>query len=561
MFLFLFLTGWIHSTQASEFAHSPQWLNLIHYQKTWSGFKSEADGAGFFLSPEGKTNPEAELAATIEALKDPHKLMGVLKTPAACVFPARKLILERDLALKFPEVKCEAYEEWRKGLPVTELSLVFASAYPNNPASMFGHTFLRLKGPGVGKDLLDYAVNFAATTGSDGGVEFALLGVFGGYQGHYSLAPYFIKVNEYNHGEARDLWEYPLKMSPQGIDVLLAHMWEMEASTWFDYWFFDENCSWQILRILEVANPKLKLSQGAPFYIIPAETVRILQSADLLGAPQFRPSLRRQYLARGESQTPEEEQDKKLAYYQLKSRLKKLKALEEKDYHQQLSQRAQSSRASSEVNVAIAKNSPHQGHGLRRAILSAGEKRQRLEVRMAQHDLLDQDLGYEPWSTLDVLRMSIEHHETVFVRDFTLAEVISLSPYNDLGWDLSWFTQFGLKAPREFAKQALTAAGSGGIGYSLGSDRLIASLMLMGEALGDSPDGAVMNLGARSLLGIKGESWKVLTDVKHLWGVNQRLTVEVSFAWSFNSDWGLRLSRFQSEKTHFETLAGLVHYF
>jgi hypothetical protein len=281
----------------------------------------------------------------------------------------------------------------------------------------------------------------------------------------------------------------------------------------------------------------------------------------LLGAPQFRPSLRRQYLARGGSHTPEEEQDKKLAYYQLKSRLKKLSDLEEKDYHLELTKRAQSARASSEVIVPIAKNSPHVGHGLRRAILSAGENRERLEVRMAQHDLLDQDLGYEPWSTLDVLRMSIEHNERVFVREFTLAEVISISPYNDLGWDLSWFTQFGLKAPREFAKQSLTAAGSGGIGYSLGSDRFIASLMLMGEALGDSPDGAVMNLGARSLVGIKGERWKVLTDVKHLWGSNQRLSVEVSFAWSLDQNWGLRLSRFQSDKKHYETLAGVVRYF
>lgn len=561
MLILIFLTGWIHSTQASEFAHSAQWLNLIHYQKTWTGYKSEADGAGFFLSQDGRTNPPAELAATIKALNDPHKLMGVLKTPAACVFPARKLILERDLGLKFPQVKCNAYEEWRKGLPVTELALVFASAYPNNPASMFGHTFLRLKGPGSGRDLLDYAVNFAATTGSDGGVEFAVLGVFGGYQGHYSLAPYFIKVNEYNHGEARDLWEYPLKMSPESIDVLLAHMWEMEASTWFDYWFFDENCSWQILRLLEVANPQLKLSDGAPFYIIPAETVRILHEASLLGEPQFRPSLRRQYLARGESLSPEEGQDKKLAYYQLKARLKKLSDLEEKAYHSELTKRAQSTRQTTSVIVPVGQNSPHAGHGLRRAILSAGEKRERLEVRMAQHDLLDQDLGYEPWSTLDVLRVSLEHHDKIFIRELTLAEVISLSPYNDLGWDLSWFTQFGAKAPREFTKQSLTAAGSGGVGYSIGHDRFIGGLFLLGEALGDSPHGAVLNLGARGLVGIQGERWKVLTDVKHLWGTNQRLTFEVSFAWSLAQNWGLRFSRFQSDKKHFETLAGLAYYY
>jgi hypothetical protein len=560
LFLILLLSGWISTTQASEYAYSAQWLNLIHYQKTLFGYKSEADGPGFFLSQEGKTNPTAELLATIQALHDPNTLRGVLKSPAACVFPARKLILERDLGLKFPEVKCQAYEEWRKGLPVTDLSLVFASAYPNNPASMFGHTFLRLKGPGDGRALLDYAVNFAATTGSDGGVEFALLGVFGGYQGHYSLAPYFIKVNEYNHGEARDLWEYSLKISAKGIDVLLAHLWEIEASSWFDYWFFDENCSWQILRLLEVATPKLKISNKAPFYIIPAETVRILQNAKLLGKPEFRPSLRRQYLARGQSQTQEEEEDKKLAYYQLKSRLKKLSEIEEKDYHQRLTKRAGNSRENTKLIVPEAHNSPHVGHGLRRVILSAGEKQEKLEVRLAQHDLLDQDIGYEPWSTLDVLRLSVEQQERIFVREITLAEVVSISPYNDLGWDISWFTEFGLDDPREFEEVALTAKGSGGFGYALGSDQWIMGLMLMGEALGNSPQGASVSLGVRSLVGIKGEKWKLVTDVMRLWG-NRRITFEVSFAWSLSENWGLRVSRYQTDKKHLETLFSLVRYF
>lgn len=308
-------------------------------------------------------------------------LYGELKTPAACAFPARKLILERDLKLKFPEVKCSAYEEWRAGLPVTDISLVFATAYPNNPASMFGHTFLRLKGPGTGKALLDYAVNFAATAGSDGGVEFAVLGIFGGYEGHFSLAPYFIKVNEYNHGEARDLWEYPLEISKEGIDIMLAHLWEMEANTWFDYWFFDENCSWQILRLLEVANPQLKLTESAPFYIIPAETVRILQSSNLLKSPEFRPSLRRQYLSRVSPKTSVEKLDKKLAYYQLQSRLKKLNSIEEKKYHKLLKKRSEIHAPVTPVRVVAAENSPHLGHGLRRVLVSGSDKRQRVELR------------------------------------------------------------------------------------------------------------------------------------------------------------------------------------
>lgn len=561
MLILLLLSGWFSTAQANSFALSPQWLNLLHYQTTLKGFESEADGPLFFLAKDGKTNPDSELSATIKALQDTETLRGTLRQPAACVFPARKKIIQQNLNIVFPKVDCPDYENWRKALPVTEISMVFATAYPNNPASMFGHTFIRLKGPGEGKDLLDYIVNFAATTGSAGGVEFAVFGVFGGYQGHYSLAPYFIKVNEYNNSEARDLWEYPLKLSANSIDLLIAHIWEIEASTWFDYWFFDENCSWQLIRLLEAVDPSLKLSAKAPFYIIPGETIRILDSEKILGAPTFRPSLRRQYLERKKPQNEIEATDKKLAYYQLKSRLKKLSLDDEKKYHQELSKRSKVSAPPTLVDVPIALNSPHLGHGLARIKLTAGENFQQFQGRFAQHDLLDSDVGHEPWSQLDILRATFELSDNFFIRELILADVISLTPLNDLNFSPSWFVKFGAESPWFFETQHLAAIGDAGIGASIGNELWLASLMGTATTYSDSPEGGTIRGGARMLAGAKYKSWKLLLDIRRQFQKLVPWQNSISLSWNLNHSWATQTQILFNQKQSVQSGVSILYYF
>lgn len=564
MILFLLLSGWIHSARASSLAHTSAWLNLVHYQKTLTGFKSEADGAGFFLARDGRSHPQAELAATIKALQDTTQTYGRIKAPAACVFPARKLFLEKH-GHTFPAVACPDYEGWRKGLPVTKISLVFATAYPNNPASMFGHTFLRLNGPGEGKALLDYVVNFAATTGEAGGVEFALFGVFGGYEGHYSLAPYFIKVNEYNHGEARDLWEYPVTLAPAAIDLLLAHLWELEASTHFDYYFFDENCSWQIMRLLEAADPTWKLTERTPFYIIPGDTVKVLQREGKLGVPVFRPSLRKTWLARPEPQTATEKMDGELQRFRLNERLEGLSETDKEAYHQLLTQRAKDPTPPAEVFVAPASNRPDQGHGLRRLALTQGDGFRRGELRLAQHDLLDNDQGHERWSQLDVLRMSADEKDgRVFLREVTLADVVSLHPWDKLGWRPSWYLKFGAE---NLCEKCITGAFHGGLGTSwrFQNERVVLGLFAATRAYAYHLTSAA---GARGLVGLAGERWKILSTVERLWGISEGdfpWQMDVAGSWSFNSYWALRLFTTQRlierQVRPFESGLSLQYYF
>ena len=557
--IFLLLLGWINFVRAQDLASSPGWHHLLHYQKTLTGFKSEADGPGFFLSSDGKSNPVSEFTETIKALNDTKTLRGRLNHPAACVFTSRKLFLEKH-GFKFPEVSCPDYETWRKALQVESLSLVFASSYPNNPASMFGHTFLRLNTTNGNNPLLDYAVNFAATTGTDGGVEFAFLGLVGGYEGHYSLAPYFIKVNEYNNSEARDLWEYPLTLRKESIDMLLAHLWELESTNHFDYYFLDENCSWQILRLLEVANPELNLSSLSPTYVIPSETVRILKEANILNEPIYRPSLQKIYLA------TEDRSDKELLKMRIQERKGKLKNKER--YHELLVKKASSSTITPVPKITPTNSRPDIGHGLRRVSYTEGGEYRRLSARLALHDVLDFDEGHDNWSTLDVLKITIENRdEQFFTRELIVADVLSLQNIDGLGFEPSWFLKFGVMNPREFrCNKCLTAGLEAGLGTGIKTESFILSAFLSTRSYGMHPYSKSYYFGAgpRILAGYSIDKFKFLVDTQKIFSAAQdlKLTSEISLNYSLKDDLALRLHHFyQAEEKPLEYGIGLLFYF
>ena len=74
----------ITDAHARGLAESPQWRALLHYQAgAFGGWKSGADGLGFFLAGKvGRTEPQAELDATISALLAPAP--PLLVAPGHC---------------------------------------------------------------------------------------------------------------------------------------------------------------------------------------------------------------------------------------------------------------------------------------------------------------------------------------------------------------------------------------------------------------------------------------------------------------------------------------------
>jgi hypothetical protein len=285
----------------------PQWIRLGHWRRAADGgWKSEVDGTPFFRALFGKTNPQAELDATLRGFFDDRPAALELDD-AQCRFPARFAFLVRALGIdlgRLPPRRCPQLEAFLDRLRARSVTLVFSSYYLNNPASAFGHTFLRMDKEGEAREgkafeLLDYGVDYSATVTTDNVLLYAFQGLFGLFQGHWNHMAYYYKVRQYADAESRDLWEYDLALTPGEVAMLTAHLWEL-GGTYLDYWYLDENCSYHVLGALEAAAPRLSLlAHLRPFLVLPSDTVKALfENPGLVRRVQYRPSIRTQLLAR-----------------------------------------------------------------------------------------------------------------------------------------------------------------------------------------------------------------------------------------------------------------------
>jgi hypothetical protein len=285
---------------------SRYWKILLHV----SGDISEIDDKAFFISKDGKRDFSAELHATIDALYH-EKVFDDNST--ACRYPARKAWLKDELNLQdLPHVTCKAYDTLIQKIDPQSVTLVFADAHINSPASMFGHTFLRIDSSHESK-LLSHAINYSANADkeTENGIVFAFKGLFGGYPGIYSLLPYYEKLKEYKNTEQRDIWEYELNLTPDEVNRMMMHIWEIhDTFSW--YYFFDENCSYHMLWLLEAARPSVHLREYFAYQVIPPETIFAIEGEHLIKKELYRPS-KRSILLAYESQLSLREQNNAMA--------------------------------------------------------------------------------------------------------------------------------------------------------------------------------------------------------------------------------------------------------
>ena len=138
-----------HAEQDSQqqLSQHPYWRILLRYDSQHHNqWQSSINQANFFISPHGKTNPEAELQATLQALLHPDNTLKADAT-VECRFRARSAWLRKQLKINpdtLPIKTCPALDTWLKGINPHQATLVFAADFTNNPSSMFGHTLLRL---------------------------------------------------------------------------------------------------------------------------------------------------------------------------------------------------------------------------------------------------------------------------------------------------------------------------------------------------------------------------------------------------------------------------------
>ena len=287
------VAAWVQRAHEIGLAQDPTWKALLHVQTGWFGRRaSELPEGSFFLAEEGRTDPGAELEATLQALLE----TGESGDEAVhCRFPARARWLAGALELppdRFAISPCPALDEWQKNLSPRGITMIFPEAFMNNPASMFGHTLLRLDvaDPSAPANLLGFAIDFTASTAGDAAPAFLFKGTLGLYPGHFGLSPYYDKLEVYADWQNRDIWEYPLDLTPDEIEFVLLHLWELNDVA-IPYFFFRQNCSYQLIRLLAVARPEIDFRHGFPVGVIPVDTVRdALDAIGLKGEVLYRPS-------------------------------------------------------------------------------------------------------------------------------------------------------------------------------------------------------------------------------------------------------------------------------
>lgn len=581
----------IQKFQVLGLGSDKHWHRLLHFVNG----EGQIDSSTFYLSKEGKKNPQAELNEFIKILLSESPDLEEQKS-VQCRFPARTYYVHKKLEpyFKLPVKNCPQFLNWFQTLRGSSVSLVFSSYFLNNPSSMFGHTFLRINKAPSGKDgkryeLLDYGVNYAANATTSNPILYPIMGLFGGFPGTFTTVPYYYKVREYNNAESRDLWEYEINISPQATDLLVAHVWEV-GPTYADYWYLTENCSYFVLTLIEAADPNIEITKYLKKYVIPTDTVLVAwQIPNLVKSFTYRPSVRSELFARLDRLSEDEKKivalvtDEKnteplggLADNRKKDVLDTL--IDSLDYRYPVQvQMPETSEAQFKNKVLTLRSKvneiseplqlspspreyPHLGHGSRR--IGMGLKSSKLNgdsyllnYKFAHHELTDPDQGYPEYAQITFFDFRFQYdfqHRKMELEKLTIFEVISLTTYSLFTRAPAWRLNVGVS---EFTNpdcpKCLGPAVSGGAGYALGflqNEKLIAYLGIKAGLFYDKK--LFSGLGPQTTIKMRwSQNWISLLEAWHRKDFNVsyldwnevQFTTQYNFKWQEN-DVGIKIS-------------------
>jgi len=560
-----YLAELVSQAHLKQLSAGRDWHLLLHYRSNLlGGFTSQADGSAFFLAPNGKTNPQAELDATIEKFFTDEPV-GKTAQQAQCAFPDRYQWLKQQLAFdpaRLPERRCERLERWLGEINPASSTFIFASAYMNNPSSMFGHTLLRIdqRGQTPETGILAYVINYAADADTDNAAIYAIRGTFGGFKGFFSTMPYYLKIQEYSDMENRDLWEYHLSFNEAQIRRLLLHAWAL-GNTYFNYYYFKENCSYHLLSLLEIADPSLHLTEQFPLWTLPSDTVRLLAAQPgLVTAVTYRPSafnkLRHELALLPPQERPlfdhlrhdtaplQSDNFRRLTIRQqadlldLASDYIEYRLMDDPSLRANLAPRQQALLAarsglkipSKPVETPPPTGPPETGHASIRAGVATGlldrEFFEEVSIRPGYHDLLDNADGYLSTAQIEVFGLRLRHYNTTNrnrIKEFTLLNILSLSPITVLSTMPSWTINASFGAVKEHVCDNCNAVNfNAGAGAACETDRLVHTVLYaFAEADANAGnayehDHRIGGGGTAGLLADLGQRWKANLTVTYL---------------------------------------------
>ena len=554
----------------NDFAYSPEWLAVGHYQPKGEGFESTIDTPNFFLSKNGKVNPKSELEATIALFQSNDD-----KTK--CFFPSRYKLLTKAGIIDYEFPSCSEYEKIYDDLRPAGVTFLFTDAYMNNPSSLFGHTLLRIDTARKGTQLLAHGANYGAfTEGKENSVLFAVYGLIGGYYGGFTVKPYYDIINTYNNIENRDIWEFNLDFSPQKLDFFVAHLWEVGQAQ-SRYYFFSRNCSYMLMEVLDAVRPSLELAKQFPVQAIPLDTVKaVYRTPGLVKSINYRPSrqnkIRHRYKLMNENERQAYlrvilEQDYDIAAldetakanvaetaYQFVQYQYVAKKLELADYRKQsfaLLRTRNSLKNPGNIEELKEGKKPFNAHESMRATVGLGfrngEAFQEISYRPAYHSLTDDTYGFLRGAEINFLNAAFRHYDSsdkYVLQNFDLVGIRSISPIDEMFAPLSFQVLAGVsrdfdpKTQEEGYAAHLTVGGGGT--YALTDNIWLFALGNTHGAYGGFlPNNQWLGLGANFGAFADFGRWRLLAEAEKIYatakiGSKMVYKLETSFTLATN---------------------------
>lgn len=541
--VFAFCLLFSFGVSASDLSSSAEWLALGHYQNQ----KSSIDSPNFFLNVDGKTNPKAELEASV-------KLFSSDDNQLKCQFPARYLFLKKHKLIESEFPRCEEFEEFKNDLQPAGVTLLFTDAYMNNPSSLFGHTLLRIDTKRKGTQMLAHGANYGAFTGENPGPLYALFGLTGRYFGGFTVKPYFNIINTYNNIENRDIWELNLDFNQEELNFFVAHLWEI-GQTQSRYYFFSKNCSYMLMEMLDAVRPSLKLAEKFPLHAIPLDTFKaVFKSDDLVKQINYRPSRQKQIIFAVDDMNekqrkayfnlienekyklPEDlSQDEKSdilgTVYQFIQYQYVAKKIELEDYRKKsfgiLRRRSQLKTAKKERKITAP--SPLNSHESMRLTIGVGVKNgnvfEEITYRPAYHSLTDNDIGLLKGAEINFLETKLRNYSQdnkTVLQNLDLLTIRSISPVDKMFNPISFQINANVERMTNPVSKEEGYVGNlnVGVGKTCAFSKNVWGFALFNNKVstgGFLPHNSMLSFGVNGGILLDFDKWKGLLEITPWW--------------------------------------------
>ncbi|HEB92199.1 MAG TPA: DUF4105 domain-containing protein [Gammaproteobacteria bacterium] len=589
-----YLIELLQQTEEKRLWERPVWQRLMHYKPTlFGGIESQVDGTDFFLSASGKNDPRAELRATLAGFFTPIQVAPTGLSPQ-CRFPARYFWLNSQLNFdpkRLPVQACPKFDFFMDGIRPHGITVVFPAEHPDSPSSMFGHTLLRLDRADQtsATRMLDYTINFAAEAEDSSGVGYAINGLTGTFEGRFRVIPYYMKLREYAQMESRDIWEYRLKLTAEQTRFITMHAWEM-VPTFYDYYFFTENCAYHLLSLIEPALPEHTLTDSFGSWVLPVDILRVLRSNDLVEDVRYYPSRYRTIQARREGLDDNSEALALTIFNEglqtSSDRLQQFEAGQQADildlayeyrrytgitssgvFDPALSDdeqalllaRSRLGIVRGAPQVAPPQTAPDEGHLATRLGLGYGindaERFIQLDWRAVYHDWLDPAAGHSSGYALAFGSLATRfypdaEHRRLRLRQLHIVRIDNMEPWDAFFRRISWRVVTGIESlTQNDERQGFILRGGPGVSIGTRDKRLLGYGLLEAEigATAAYADNARLAAGpAIGLMASPGEHWRLRLTASYLADARDRqqdsARLEAGLSWGTHATPSLRLS-------------------